>query len=117
MMQMNDQHSNRVSSQLIENALKSNTSTLKFFMSNNLKTVKEELLEIINHEIFQQKMKNLLRYYKPRESDDSSILASKHLLGKQSLTRSLTELVITVSDILVSFLFNVKLGAQSYSSF
>lgn len=86
----------------LENILKCNEHLLKYFMSNNLKTFKEEILEIVNHPIFQDKMKNLLKYYKPRGNEDMNVLQQKKILGRFTLTKVLSEMIYSASDNLVN---------------
>ena len=88
----------------IENILKSNSATLKFFMANNLGSLQEELNEIISNKIFQDKMRLLFKYYKPRGNEDMNLITSKKFLNRIGMTKMLCDLIFSVADNLVNYL-------------
>lgn len=88
----------------IENILKSNSATLKFFMANNIRSLQDELNEIISNKIFQDKMRLSFKFYKPRENEDMNTIANKKLLNRFGMTKMLSDIIFSVADNLV-FIF------------
>jgi hypothetical protein len=86
----------------IENILKSNSATLKFFMANNLRSLQDELNEIISNKIFQDKMRLLFKYYKPRGNEDMNTISNKKLFNRFVMTKMLSDLIFSVADNLVN---------------
>jgi hypothetical protein len=94
------EHSHVNTNPYIENILRSNSATLKFFMANNLRS--DELKDIISHKIFQDKIRLLFKFYKPRGNEDFSLIMNKKLLNKIGLTKMLNNLIFSIADNLVN---------------
>jgi len=85
--------------QEIEKILQSNSSILKILMSNNLMSIQENLKEIVKHKTFQEKIKLLLNFYKPRGNEDSSILDRSKLLNNSlRITEVVKKLITNTAD-------------------
>jgi hypothetical protein len=87
--------------QSIETVLKSNSGTLKLFMANNLRSMQDEIRDIVNTKSFQDKITLLFKYYKPRGNEDTNTITSKKILNKFPLTKMLTEIIFSVADNIV----------------
>lgn len=100
------ENQNASSNPFIDNLLKSNAATLKFFMANNLGSLQEELDELISNKTFQDKMLLLFKYYKPRGNEDISIISNKKIFNKFAMTKMLKDIIFSVADNLVIIFLN-----------
>ena len=96
-----EQNESQINSPTIESIVQSNTEIFEFLTFNNFSTQSEDFSNLINNKIFQDKIKFLLKYYKPRGNEEISTLSAKKIIGKYPITQMFKDLINYMSDNLV----------------